>query len=302
MSSKDIWLEVDDLVIRYRTHRIADQTPRARVLILPGFTEFVEKHAQTMTLLADMQLESLVLDWPGQGRSTRLTRYANTLIHSDGFEQHLACLNAVARKEGFTDDGDVPLFLFGHSMGGHLAMRQAAEYMPRCAGVVITAPMILPPVRPAGLVLLLAQMFCGLGFARYPVLFRHQAPRGPDFYPENKLTRDPEGYAVQPMWWARDPRLNGYGASFGWVRAAYASCLATTADRDWMKRFPLPLSAHIAGDERIVDDATIRQMLPLVPGAEVYDYPDARHELLLELPEVRAALWQRVADFISARC
>ena len=302
MSSEDLWLDVDDVVIRYRVHRSADQVPRARVLILPGFTEFVEKHEPTMAILADMRLESLVLDWPGQGRSTRLTQYADTLIHSDGFERHLACLNAVAAHEGFTDDADVPLFLLGHSMGGHLAMRQAAEYMPCCAGVVITAPMILPPVRPAGLVLMLAQMFCGLGFARYPVLFRDQTPRGLTFYPENNLTRDQEGYAVQPSWWARDPRLNGYGASFGWVRAAYASCLATTANRDWMKRFPLPLSAHIAGDERIVDDATIRAMLPLVPGAEIHDYPDARHELLLELPEVREALWQRVADFITARC
>ena len=77
----------------------------------------------------------------------------------------------------------------------------------------------------------------------------------------------------------RDPRLNGYG-SFGWVRAAYASCLATTANRDWMKRFPLPLSAHITGDERIADDATIRAMLPLVPGRK-FMIVDARHELLL---------------------
>ena len=59
--------------------------------------------------------------------------------------------------------------------------------------------MILPPVRLAGLVLMLAQMFCGLGFARYPVLFRDQT-RGLTFYPENNLTRDPEGYAVQPSW------------------------------------------------------------------------------------------------------
>ena len=134
MSSKDLWLDVNDLVIRYRVHRSIDQEPRARMLILPGFTEFVEKHVPTMARLADIGLESLVLDWPGQGRSTRLTDYADTLIHSDGFEQHLACLNAVADREGFTDDGGVPLFLLGHSMGafGHAAGGRI--YAPLCRG------------------------------------------------------------------------------------------------------------------------------------------------------------------------
>ena len=68
-----------------------------------------------------------------------------------------------------------------------------------------------------------------------------------------------------------------------------------------MSRFALPLSAHIAGDERIVHDPTTRAMLPLVPGIDMHDYPSARHELLLELPAVRALMWQRLAAFVEAR-
>ena len=118
MSSKDLWLDVNDLVIRYRVHRSIDQEPRARVLDPAGLYRVCRKACADHGQTCRYGLESLVLDWPGQGRSTRLTDYADTLIHSDGFEQHLACLNAVADREGFTDDGGVPLFLLGHSMGG----------------------------------------------------------------------------------------------------------------------------------------------------------------------------------------
>ncbi|MGC6484133.1 MAG: alpha/beta hydrolase [Candidatus Puniceispirillales bacterium] len=299
MSDQDQWLETRGVTIRYRLH--AAEKPRGRVLILPGFTEFIEKHEDTAQHFAAMGLDSLVLDWPGQGRSTRLTSYSPHLIHSDSFGLHLNCLKAVAATAGFTAAGPLPLFLFGHSMGGHLAMRFAAEIAPDAAGVMITAPMILPPVVPARAVLMLARIFCSLGFGRYPALFKSPKPRDDVFFPDNSLTRDPEGYAVQPGWWARDERLFGYGASFGWVAAAYASCLATTANHRWMSRFALPLSAHIAGDERIVHDPTTRAMLPLVPGIDLHDYPSARHELLLELPAVRALMWQRLAAFVEAR-
>lgn len=299
MSDQDQWLETGGVKIRYRLHEIA--SPKGRVLILPGFTEFIEKHIPTAERFAAMGLESLILDWPGQGRSTRLARPESLLIHSNGFGQHLRCLTAVAKVCGYEASGDLPLFVFGHSMGGHLAMRYAAEIQPGCAGVMVTAPMILPPATPAWPTLMLARVFCWLGFARRPVSFREPKVRDDEFTPDNRLTRSPEGYAVQPDWWARDPRLIACGASFGWARAAYASCLASTANKNWMKSFPVPLSAHLAGDERIVHDATSRELLPLIPGIDLHDYPGARHELLLELPEVTESLWERLAAFVAPK-
>ena len=295
--SKDQWLNIDGLDIRYRVCRTSLQA-RGRVLVLPGFTEFIEKHETTCQRFNDLGFDALVLDWPGQGRSTRLTSYSPHLIHSLGFDLHLNCLDMIAHQEGFIAGGDLPVFLFGHSMGGHLAMRFAKERMPQTKGVILTAPMMLPPASPGWLMLGLAQLFCWAGFGRYPVLFQDHTPRNDIFFSDNALTRHPDGYAVQPGWWARDQRLCGYGASFGWVRDAYRSCLATTANHRWMEAFSLPLSVHIAGDERIVHDATTRTMLDHVRTADIHDYEDARHELLLELPEVVESLWQKVAEFI----
>ena len=299
MSDRDQWLKLEGLDIRYRIYRAAS-APKGRVLVLPGFTEFIEKHETTCARFNALGFDALVLDWPGQGRSTRLTDYSRHVIHSSGFDLHLDCLQAAAEAAGFVPDGGSPIFLFGHSMGGHLAMRYGAERMANCNGVIITAPMILPPLRPGWGVLMLVRIFCCAGFARYPALFQNRTPRDDVFVAGNALTRNPEGYAVQPQWWRRDERLQGCGASFGWVRDAYESCLATTANARWMKAFALPLSAHLAGDERVVSDTLTRKMLRRVAAAAIHDYPGARHELLLEWPDVVESLWRRVAAFIAA--
>jgi alpha-beta hydrolase superfamily lysophospholipase len=42
-------------------------------------------------------------------------------------------------------------------------------------------------------------------------------------------------------------------------------------------------------------------MTARLPRAEIHHYPSARHELLLELPDVVELLWQRVGEFINTQ-
>jgi len=268
------------------------------VLILPGFTEFIEKHEATAAHFAAMGLECLVLDWPGQGLSDRLSPRYPMVIHADGFDLHLKALVAGARQAGFLDPG-LPLFAFGHSMGGHLALRAGILLKDHLAGIIISAPMIMPPVQPPWLVLALARAITSLPtMARRPVMFLQSKARDEVFHPENVLTRDPEGYALQVRWWQRNPALKTTGPSYGWVRTAYASCIETSANPAWLSAFALPVQAHLALDEVVVSLKHSRSCLPLIPGIEIHEYAAARHELLLELPEVRQLFWQRVEEFL----
>ena len=53
-------------------------------------------------------------------------------------------------------------------------------------------------------------------------------------------------YEDQFLWFDDAPELRRSGPTAGWVRAAYASCVATTLNRDWMKRLELPVLALTA--------------------------------------------------------
>ncbi|MCG8620851.1 MAG: alpha/beta hydrolase [Proteobacteria bacterium] len=289
------------------------------IVVLPGFSEFIEKYDHVLARITKQGYDAVIIDWPGQGLSGRFVVDAgggSAPVHAESFDFHLACLFAVLARvcEKTKQNKQRPLILLGHSMGAHLALRACAvlnEEAKIVRGVVAVAPMIMPPVKPFVpiwlllLVLWLATRIPALARSRIP--WRGQAPRdyeadhggGRDFTPDNPLTRHPAGFAHHPNMWQKYPATKTYGATFGWAYAAYASCVATTARQKWLGRLTTPILAHLPCDERIVAGAYQGWAARHLPRCRVVAYPHARHELLLELPEVRERVWRETWKFIA---
>ena len=299
MSAPDQYTTANGMKIRYRVYP-AQGKKRGRVLVLPGFTEFIEKHDAQSSQFAAMGLEALCLDWPSQGLSQRLSPQFPQLVHCVSFNQHLLALKAVMAATGFDQADNTPLLAFGHSMGGHLALRHASEN-PDIQAVMLIAPMIMPPVKPGRIISFLLNMLCPLGLAARPLFFRQDDIERRQFHPKNVLTRDPEGYMFQYDWFCRNPDLKVSGPSFGWARAAYQSCLAHTANPQFLSRINIPVEVHLAGDERVVNASASAGFLPYLPRGVIHIYPDARHELMQELPATREIIWQRLAAFVEGQ-
>ena len=123
------------------------QAPNASgppVVICPGFAEFCEKYSMVAARLVGNGHDVLIIDWPGQGRSGHLGE--NMLaVHSDGFDIHLDAAETLMKEAGLDDRA---IFILGHSMGGHLALRLAAMRQDRTLGAIVMSPMIAPPVTP----------------------------------------------------------------------------------------------------------------------------------------------------------
>ncbi len=270
---------------------------RGHMLILPGFTEFIEKYETHMERFSALGFHVLALDWPSQGLSQRLSAKYPQLVHCDDFSQHLSALDAVLEEAGFIDP-EQPLFVFGHSMGGHLALR-FVQSRPWVRGVILSAPMMMPPVKPASIIKPALDLLVQLGFGGFPIPFRQDHRLTRAFHPDNVLTRDPEGYQLQFDWFRKNPALRVSGPSFGWAKAAYQSCVGLTANRDALAAIAVPVQAHLAGDERVVSSQHSDRFLPYLPKVSLYYYDDARHELMLETPDVRQAIWRRIEGFIN---
>ena len=43
------------------------------------------------------------------------------------------------------------------------------------------------------------------------------------------------------------------------------------------------------------------EFLPYLPRGVIHIYPDARHELMQELPATREIIWQRLAAFVEGQ-
>ena len=302
----------EDIITRFRGHPLRGHfwpvqpldtategaTDNGLVIMCPGFTEFCEKHGGTCRALHERGFDVLVIDWPGHGRSGHFGRHP-IAVHIDSFEIYLEAMDHLLTAAGLAARNDV--FLFGHSMGGHLALRLARRYRRHVRGVILSAPMILPPVTPAAGVRLLADCLCRLGWRRSFPPFHHvqTLAKARQFHPDNVLSVWQPGFEAQFIWMDDQPALRRSGPTVGWVRAAYASCAVTTMNPVWMRQLDVPVLALTAGDERVVHKPSTDRMLPCLPSCAAHEIAGARHELLQESPAITARVWDLIDPFLE---
>ena len=270
---------------------------KGTIFILPGFTEFCEKYSLEALRFHETGYHVLLIDWPGQGKSGHFGTHS-LMVHCDDFDHHLGAIDAVIKKTGLEDS---KLILFGHSMGGHLALRYSALRFKKVRAVILTAPMMAPPVTPIWLVRAVSFILSKIGFARsYPPFHRLTSLDSiRNYQADNALTRDPKRYEDQFTWFDDAPELRRSGPSVGWVNAAYRSCALYTLNSQWLANLEVPVLAFVAGDERVVLARATDNYLPHVKNLQLIDFIGARHELTRELPYVTERLWRHVDSFLK---
>ena len=272
------WLRAADGVQIRLAHWPGDR----HVLILPGRTEYIEKYGELVRDLGAAGWGALVVDWRGQGLGDRALR--DPLCgHIGDFAEFQRDLDAVLTAAEDLAPG--PLLWIAHSMGGCIALRGLMRGKTPPA-VAFSAPMLglpLPPVQAALLRLVtpLARLLgADTGYA---------PTTGPAYgltsmsFEVNNLTTDRAQFDRMKAQVLTDTRLSLGGPSLRWMGAALREMAALAA-------LPAPAVPALFGlghDDTIVAQPAIRHRADGWPSAALIDYPGAKHELLMERPEVR---------------
>ncbi len=270
---------------------------RGQVLILPGFTEFCEKYALFARRLVGAGYDCLMIDWPGQGQSGQLGAH-QLIVHLDHFSAYFSALDELLAAAGWQTE---KLTVFGHSLGGHLALNFARRSPQFTDKVILSAPMILPKAPPVWITRLLASvlMLAGWRYEALPFVSMPSIEERRKFKLNNPLTRSSEGFDQQYQIFETQPNLRRVHASVGWIKAAFDSCAATTLNTAWMGEIAVPVLAFLPGDENIVDPAASRRMLAVLSDCNIIAFAEAKHELLSELPEVKTRLFAEIDQFLK---
>ncbi|WP_370223527.1 alpha/beta fold hydrolase [Pararhodobacter marinus] len=263
-------------------HWPAPEGGKGHVLILPGRTEYIEKYGLVARDLHAAGWGSFALDWRGQGLADR--------AFSDGLKGHVGDFAEFQRDldvalDAIRDIAGARVPWLAHSMGGCIALRGLIRGKTPPA-IAFSAPM-LGLSNPAGQLRALGLV---AGLARLFRLDNGYAPTtGPTYgiaterFEGNKLTTDPEQYARMKAQIAAEPRFGLGGPSLRWMGAALREMAA-------LAQAPSPAIPALFGlglDEAIVGPTQIRARVANWPGAELVEYPGARHELLMERAEIR---------------
>lgn len=288
-----------------RTFLLPHPRPRARLLLLTGRADFLEKWASLFAELNAMGFALATFDWRGQGGSGR--EVPGDAGHIDRFETWLDDLDSLAMWAAEALPGDAPWLALGHSMGGHLLLRwlvrrtEAADpagLAPRAA--ILTAPFIdfaMPlPLRRMLVALARWQVARGRGtqFAA------GQGPWGPHREESARmaiLTSDRAQFEDEGRWVRANPSLATGGVTWGWLAAAAASHEVLAAAP--LSRLDIPVLMLLAERERLVSNPAARALAGRMPTAEVVELAGAAHEILREAPAVRAQALSLIDQFAA---
>lgn len=112
----------------------APEHPRAVVLLFHGLGEHSGRYAHVAANFAKQGLATIAIDHYGHGKTT------GTKGHIPRWDLFFECIDKV-RAEAVARFGNIPQFLYGHSMGGCVVASYLTTQRPLgLAGIVLSAP------------------------------------------------------------------------------------------------------------------------------------------------------------------
>lgn len=269
---------------------------RGTLLLLQGRREFIEKYSELTSEWRARGFHVAILDWRGQGGSERLLENTHK-SHVRSFDDYRNDIDLFYRQIVWLSQ-EGPLYVYGHSMGGCIALDWLLRDKPVVEKLVLVAPMLVLPM-PGwlnGVMHLAAKAAIGLGCSDSYI------PGEQDYEPRqhpfegNLLSRDPLRYAVTTNWFAEKPELAIGGVTYGWLDAALH---AIASVREGLPQINVPTIALNGGEDQVLPLSELSPLVRVIPNLVEKIYPTARHDLMGEIDAIRNEAWRDIDAFLT---
>jgi lysophospholipase len=265
---------------------------RGSVIISPGRTEYIEKHATTAVDLIARGFNVLIVDQRGQGWSDRLAPDPMA-GHMDSFQDAAIHLGLAIEAAGARLKG--PHVLLCHSMGGCIGLEAALmDKLPSVVAAAFSAPMWGLAVPPYARMMAKTMTAMGQGEAIAPTTPKVWKP---DVFDANVVTHDAQHFARNNALFLAQPALQIGGPTNGWLAGAFATMDSFTSDR--LSALQLPVLVVSGEAEAVVDNNAHVRIAGQLPKAVLRAIPGAKHEMLHELPHLRAQFWTHFDNWLA---
>lgn len=272
------------------------------VLISHGFTESAEKYREVIWYFHQEGFHVLIPEHCGHGRSYRLTEDPS-LVHMLDWEAYVEDLLFAAHRAKEEWPG-LPLYVFGHSMGGGIAAAAAAKEPGLFAKAVLSSPMIRPLTAgvPYPLAKAVTAAACACGRAESYVIGQ-RAYGGREKFEDSAATSEPRFTYYQDKRVAQ-PMFQQSAASFGWVRAA-AGLSGFLLKQAW-KQIAIPVLLCQAGRDVFVSNEAQDRFIQKLGSrinedAVMLRVPGAKHEIYNSDDATVRMYWERIFTFLTGK-
>lgn len=258
------------------------QKPRGTTIVCPGRSEFIEKYFEVARDLQGRGFAVVILDWPGQGLSSRLLDDSQK-GHIDNFSTFMNALKVAL--DDMSGDLPRPYVSLAHSMGGAIALAAITEKLVEVDAAAFCAPMWGLKNRFMGMKYLAWSMKTlgrGSFFAIKP------KPRGT--FEESLVTRDHARWEMQERLLDAKPELEINAITWSWLGASL-TVMDQFAKPAALANVKCPVLIATAGDEELVDNDSHQRISRYLVNVERVYIEGARHEILMETDDKRDQFW-----------
>ena len=269
---------------------------RGTVCIFTGRGECIEKYFETVQDLRKRGYAVAMIDWRGQGHSTRQLRnpFEGQVENFSEYETDVAALV----QQVVLPDCPPPYFALAHSMGGAVMLRVAHAGIEAFERFVLCAPMIdLPGLRASVPMRGLMRMLRAAGMGERFIPGGNVDLIKSTGFPGNPLTSDPHRYARNAALLEADPTLGIASPSVAWLDAAFAA-MGEFRSPEFVGGIRQPVLMIAAGDDTIVSAPAIAAFARHLPAGSHRVIAGAKHEILQETDRCRAQLWAAFDAFM----
>ena len=269
---------------------------KGTVCVFTGRSEQIEKYFETVRDLRDRGFAVAMIDWRGQGHSSRRLRdprkgyvrdFADFEIDVETFVQQVVL-----------PDCPPPHFALAHSMGGAVMLRVAHAGKRWFDRMVLSAPMIDLPGRAtslAAVALLRTLRLTGQG-GRY-IPGGSDALTGSESFINNPFTSDPVRFARNAAILEEDPTLGIGSPTVAWADTAIRTMRGFRA-ADYPLQIRQPILMLAASSDTIVSTAAIEEFAYHLRAGSHLVIAGSRHEILQEQDRYRAQFWAAFDAFV----
>ena len=269
---------------------------KGTVCVFTGRSEQIEKYFETVRDLRDRGFAVAMIDWRGQGHSSRRLRDPRKGFVRDFSDYEVDVETFV--QQVVLPDCPPPFFALAHSMGGAVMLRVARAGKRWFDRMVLSAPMIDLPGRRTALptrALLRAMRLMGQG-GRY-VPGGSDALTGTESFINNPFTSDPVRYARNGAILEEDPTLGIGSPTVAWADTAFRAMHGFRASN-----YPLeirqPILMLAASNDTVVSTAAIEEFAYHLRAGSHLVIAGSRHEILQEQDRYRAQFWAAFDAFV----
>lgn len=289
------WLALQGGELYYELYSQKDA--RGTVVICHGFSESERKYDEFIYYLLKAGFQAAVYDQRGHGKSIREGKSDN-VVHIHDFEDYVKDLHLFMDKVLKSFSEGLPLYLYGHSMGGCVGALYLEEYPGNFQKAILNAPMLT--IQMGACPLFIAKAICdvkklfGKGCER--TFFQGDFDLEEPFASSCATSEARHNYyhAIR-----RDhPCYQSSGASYSW------GSQSILAGRHAMRRkniakITIPVMVFMAGKDSQVKNKALKKFVKELPDGKLVNYPEARHEIYRSQNDILSKYLNELVEFFN---